>query len=117
MIFGLDSDTEKPVTVQLVGGLGNQLFGYFAGEYLRQAFDHKVKYIPSVQVNGVFGQTSSITDLGIQPYDLSRQPKNQYTTLKRRLYSAGIKVGLHENLLRSKIKLFTIHSSSFSKVP
>ncbi len=113
MKFSHRSDTRKPVTVQLVGGLGNQVFGYFAGEYLRAAFDHNVEYIPSVQANGVFGLTSSITDLGIQPYDLSKHTKNRYATLKRRLYTAGIRVGLDENLLRSKMRLFRSQEVGF----
>ncbi len=34
----------KPTQINLVGGLGNQLFGYIAGKYLEKLFGHNVVF-------------------------------------------------------------------------
>ena len=55
----------KTSTVQLVGGLGNQLFGYFAGKYLDKVCGHKVRYLPSSQSDVFFSSRSSLRDLSV----------------------------------------------------
>ena len=35
----MDRKTRQNVEIELVGGLGNQLFGYFAGAYYADKFD------------------------------------------------------------------------------
>lgn len=49
------------VTIKLVGGLGNQLFGY----YLGQAIGKKVRYDVSDQAHGLGSQRVSIKDLNL----------------------------------------------------
>lgn len=49
------------VTIKLVGGLGNQLFGY----YLGQAIGKKVRYDVSDQAYGLGSQSVSIQDLNL----------------------------------------------------
>jgi hypothetical protein len=49
------------ITIKLVGGLGNQLFGY----YLGQAIGKKVRYDVSDQVHGLGSQRVSIKDLDL----------------------------------------------------
>jgi hypothetical protein len=55
----------KDSTVQLVGGLGNQLFGYFAGKYLEKVCGHKIRYLPSLQSDIFFSSRSSLRDLSV----------------------------------------------------
>ena len=50
----------KPITVQLVGGLGNQLFGYFAGLYAAERLGCQVRYDISKQEKGFSAHGSSI---------------------------------------------------------
>jgi hypothetical protein len=55
----------KTTNVQLVGGLGNQLFGYFAGQYLEKVLGHKVRYLASKQSDRFFANRSSLGDLSV----------------------------------------------------
>lgn len=55
----------KTTNVQLVGGLGNQLFGYFAGQYLEKVCGHKVKFLSSKQSDSFFANRSSLGDLSV----------------------------------------------------
>jgi hypothetical protein len=50
----------KAITVQLVGGLGNQLFGYFAGRYAAKRLGCQVRYDVSKQDKGFSAHGSSI---------------------------------------------------------
>ena len=49
------------VTVKLVGGLGNQLFGYYFG----QSLNREVRYDISDQLRGLGAQSISITELTV----------------------------------------------------
>ena len=51
------------VTVKLVGGLGNQLFGFFAGKFLEDTQPTKVRFDISDQLNGLGAHNVSILDL------------------------------------------------------
>ena len=51
------------VTVKLVGGLGNQLFGFFAGKFLEDTKSTKVRFDISDQLNGLGAHNVSILDL------------------------------------------------------
>lgn len=53
----------KPLVVQLVGGLGNQLFGYFAGRYLSQVSGRPVRFDVSQIDRGFTAHGSSIASL------------------------------------------------------
>lgn len=53
------------VTVRLVGGLGNQLFGYFLGRYLQQTRGISVRYDVSEQSNQLGAHDVSIRDLNL----------------------------------------------------
>jgi hypothetical protein len=117
MRMGSDFDIHQPVSIQLVGGLGNQLFGYFAGEYLRASFGLNVNFIPSIQSHGVFGLPSSLLDLGIHPLHLATQPQIRSATVKRKMYSLGVRLGVGESLLSSKLSVFRSEEVGFdSKV-
>lgn len=113
MRFSQKLSKHQPTYIRLRGGLGNQLFGYFAGEYLRASLDHDVRYIPSSQAYGVFGQASSISDLGIHIQDPSKQPKTRTATLKRKLYTLGVELGVSKSLLSSKLRLFRSEEVGF----
>ncbi len=53
------------ITVRLVGGLGNQLFGYFLGRYLELEKGVSVRFDLSEQLNGLSAHKVSITELGL----------------------------------------------------
>jgi hypothetical protein len=54
------------VTIKLVGGLGNQLFGYFAGKFLEVNRSTKVRFDISDQLNGLGAHKVSILDLNLE---------------------------------------------------
>lgn len=54
------------VTIKLVGGLGNQLFGYFAGRFLEENNSVKVRFDISDQLNGLGTHNVSILDLKLE---------------------------------------------------
>lgn len=54
------------VTIKLVGGLGNQLFGYFAGKFLEENRSTKVRFDISDQLNGLGAHKVSILDLNLE---------------------------------------------------
>lgn len=69
------------ITIKLVGGLGNQLFGYYFG----QALDKTVKYDLSDQIHGIATQKVSIQETSLKgifgafsgelPVRISNQPR------------------------------------------
>lgn len=54
------------VIIKLVGGLGNQLFGYFAGKFLEENRSIKVLFDISDQLNGLGAHKVSILDLNLE---------------------------------------------------
>jgi len=52
----------KPVTIQLVGGLGNQLFGYFAGKFVSQKLGVPLQLDMSQFDKGITAHGSDIRD-------------------------------------------------------
>jgi hypothetical protein len=59
----------KPLTIELVGGLGNQLFGFFAGVYWAKLNNGNVKFIRSSQENHSSKIRSSILDFDLPSQD------------------------------------------------
>jgi hypothetical protein len=90
----------KTSTVQLVGGLGNQLFGYFAGKYLERVCGHKIRFLPSSQSDVFFSSRSSLRDLSVPEGEWFNPRKGQ-----------ALKVFVQRQMLR----LGKIMPSSISK--
>ncbi len=87
----------KTSTVQLVGGLGSQLGGYFFGKYLELMLDHKVKFDLSEIDRGFTQHKVSITSTSLPGYFVNlRTSEPSYLYLLRRLSYA----------LSSKVKFF-----------
>lgn len=57
---------KKAVTVQLVGGLGNQLFGYFAGRYLAEFHGARLRLDMAHFDLGITSHTSDIRSLRLE---------------------------------------------------
>lgn len=88
----------QPTIVQLFGGLGNQLFMYSAGIYLREVLDHRVVFdvieaAPGAKANA---HGSSITSLNLDLTHLGvdsriSQSKKQLTNLFEKLPGIAMK--------------------------
>jgi hypothetical protein len=62
----MNKSTEKEVQFNLIGGLGNQLFIYFAGQYYQQLRDVPVRFnLSTIGTGGTF-HGKSILDLNVQ---------------------------------------------------
>lgn len=83
---------DNRVFFQLMGGLGNQLFIYFAGQYFQREVGFDVVYLNSKQSKGVFRQESSLFSFqiehGANDDDLSRSG----ISLIRRFYQSGVPI-------------------------
>ncbi len=89
--------TRKTSTVQLVGGLGSQLGGYFFGKYLELMLDHKVKFDLSEIDRGYTQHKVSITSTSLPGSFVNlRTSEANYLYLLRRL----------SYVLSSKLRLF-----------
>ncbi len=106
----------KPETViKLVGGLGNQLFGYASGKYLEQTRSHRVTFDMSHIHRGVSDHKVSLRDRRLTGNFVS-EPKTGWTTqtiaraslrIRRRVFEAkgigwdplldGVKYGTEVN--------------------
>ena len=53
------------ITIKIVGGLGNQLFGYFAGRYFHLTRGVRVRYDISDQLNGLGVHAVTLTTLNL----------------------------------------------------
>lgn len=71
----------KPLTVQLVGGLGNQLFGYFAGKYLASNLGCDVKFDISQQDKGFSAHGSSLSSFDL-PEEFSNFDKGLFSPIR-----------------------------------
>ena len=89
------------VTVQLVGGLGNQLFGYFAGKYLAEKLDCELRFDISQHDKGFTAHGSSIRSFELpESFESVQPPFNLAYRLTRR--ALGI-IGLDP--IRFEVKL------------
>jgi len=84
----------RPITIQLVGGLGNQLFGYFAGVYWSRANNGCVRFVRSSQE-----AHSSMTNSSILDFEFAREKFVPNTFLTRALslvlrYASSLRVRL-----------------------
>lgn len=71
----------KMISVQLVGGLGNQLFGYFAGRYLELQLRYKVRYDTSQFDKGITAHGSSIQKLNLPGEFFRLEPVTSFPIL------------------------------------
>ena len=94
----------KTSTVQLVGGLGNQLFGYFAGKYLEKVCGHQIRYLPSSQSDVFFSSRSSLRDLSV--------PEEEWFNPRKR---EALKIFVQKQSLR--LRKFMPSSSSKGQTP
>jgi hypothetical protein len=100
----------KTSTVQLVGGIGNQLFGYFAGQYLEISLGRHLRYLPSSQTKTFFSSRSSLEDLALPGNAKIDNSLTQAVTARIKRKGAE----LHQNMRGNRIsysKFFSIYNS------
>ena len=79
--------TKQKVEIELVGGLGNQLFGYFAGAFYAQKFN-KLLIVDLTQVSlGLTNHGSQLTSFKLsKSYELIRSKPRGFTRLIKRIF-------------------------------
>ena len=79
--------TKQKVEIELVGGLGNQLFGYFAGAFYAQKFN-KLLIVDLTQVSlGLTNHGSELTSFKLsKSYELIRSKPRGFTRLIKRIF-------------------------------
>ena len=100
----------KPVTVQLVGGLGNQLFGYFAGRYVAKRLGTELLLDVSQFDKGITAHGSSIESfvLNERLVNLGQETRLPVLVAQNALNYAANKVS---SLTRMTEMLTGIHTS------
>lgn len=101
----------KSVDIQLVGGLGNQLFGYFAGRYLELRGKHQVRYDTSQFDKGVTAHGSSIQKLNLPGEFLQLAPTTSFPILLLQKACLGI-ASKFPAMTQTMEMLTGIHTSS-----
>lgn len=78
--------TKQKVEIELVGGLGNQLFGYFAGAFYAQKFN-KLLIVDLTQVSlGLTNHGSELTSFKLsKSYELTRSKPRSFARLIKRI--------------------------------
>ena len=78
--------TKQKVEIELVGGLGNQLFGYFAGAFYAQKFN-KLLVVDLTQVSlGLTNHGSELTSFKLsKSYELIRSKPRSFARLIKRI--------------------------------
>ena len=78
--------TKQKVEIELVGGLGNQLFGYFAGAFYAQKFN-KLLIVDLTQVSlGLTNHGSQLTSFKLsKSYELIRSKPRSFARLIKRI--------------------------------
>ncbi len=93
------------ITLELVGGLGNQLFGYYAGQYLGKVKNLRVQYLLSQQSKSYFQHDSSLLDF--------KMPENQNPFLALSSFRLGkFRVGAARTYQMKKI----VQDLEYSKI-
>ena len=79
--------TKQKVEIELVGGLGNQLFGYFAGAYYAQKFNkHLIVDLTQVSL-GLTNHGSELTSFKLsKSYELIRSKPRGFARLIKRVF-------------------------------
>ena len=79
--------TKQKVEIELVGGLGNQLFGYFAGAFYAQKFN-KLLIVDLTQVSlGLTNHGSELTSFKLsKSYELIRSKPSGFARLIKRIF-------------------------------
>lgn len=79
--------TKQKVEIELVGGLGNQLFGYFAGAYYAEIFNKRL-IVDLTQVSlGLTNHGSELTSFKLsKSYELIRSKPRGFARLIKRIF-------------------------------
>ena len=100
----------KPVTVQLVGGLGNQLFGYFAGRYVAKRLGAELLLDVSQFDKGITAHGSTIASFKVseRTQNLKQETRFPILVAQSALNFAANKLPILTDLVES---LTGIHTS------
>ena len=102
--------TKQKVEIELVGGLGNQLFGYFAGAFYAQKFN-KLLIVDLTQVSlGLTNHGSELTSFKLsKSYELIRSKPRRFARLIKRIFD---KLSIKFKLIKYfRYKLFGVYQS------
>ena len=102
--------TKQKVEIELVGGLGNQLFGYFAGAFYAQKFN-KLLIVDLTQVSlGLTNHGSQLTSFKLsKSYELIRSKPRRFARLIKRIFD---KLSIKFKLIKYfRYKLFGVYQS------
>ena len=102
--------TKQKVEIELVGGLGNQLFGYFAGAFYAQKFN-KLLIVDLTQVSlGLTNHGSQLTSFKLsKSYELIRSKPRRFARLNKRISD---KLSIKFKLIKYfRYKLFGVYQS------
>ena len=102
--------TKQKVEIELVGGLGNQLFGYFAGAFYAQKFN-KLLIVDLTQVSlGLTNHGSELTSFKLsKTYELIRSKPRRFARLIKRIFD---KLSIKFKLIKYfRYKLFGVYQS------
>ena len=106
----MGSKTKQKVEIELVGGLGNQLFGYFAGAFYAQKFN-KLLIVDLTQVSlGLTNHGSQLTSFKLsKSYELIRSKPRRFARLIKRIFD---KFSIKFKLIKYfRYKLFGVYQS------
>jgi Glycosyl transferase family 11 len=81
MESGATTKMLKPVTVQLVGGLGNQLFGYFAGRYVAKRLGTELLLDVSQFDKGITAHGSTIASFKVSERAVNLNQETRFPVL------------------------------------
>jgi Glycosyl transferase family 11 len=110
MESGATTKMPKPVTVQLVGGLGNQLFGYFAGRYVAKRLGTELLLDVSQFDKGITAHGSTIESFKVSERIINLKQETRFLVLvaQNALNFAANKLPILTNLVES---ITGIHTS------
>ena len=110
MESGATTKMPKPVTVQLVGGLGNQLFGYFAGRYVAKRLGAELLLDVSQFDKGITAHGSTIASFKVseRTQNLKQETRFPILVAQSALNFAANKLPILTDLVES---LTGIHTS------
>ena len=80
----------RKTQINLVGGLGNQLFGYMAGRYLEEIFGHRVVFNTWHLSRGLTDHGVSLEGRGFTGIFISKPPPPRWARLTQRPYSSKV---------------------------
>jgi hypothetical protein len=109
MELGATTKMPKPVTVQLVGGLGNQLFGYYAGRYVAKRLGTELLLDVSQFDKGITAHGSTIDSFKVSERVVNLKQETRFPVLvsQNALNFAANKVPILTNLVESVTAIHT----------